>query len=129
MLVQQNGESSSGRATPTLANSKPSLDQHQYGLHWGGGGGLPPSIGHNVIMVVVDRFNKYGHFLSLSHPYVAASIDYLFMGNIFKLHGMPQTIVSDKDPIFTSQFWKDMFRISGIELLMSSVYHPQTNGK
>lgn len=68
------------------------------------------------MMVVVDRLSKYAHLLSFSHPYIAILVVRIFLNNIFKLHGLPQSIVSEKDPVFTSQFWKELFRISGTEL-------------
>ena len=64
--------------------------------------GLLKSNGKDVILVVVDRLTKYAHFLSLSHPYSASSVATLFLDNIFKLHGLPTTIVTDRDRIFTS---------------------------
>jgi hypothetical protein len=66
--------------------------------------GLPLSEGFSVIMVVVDRFTKYAHFVPLKHPYTAPSVARHFIDNIVKLHGMPRTIVSDRDRIFTSIF-------------------------
>jgi hypothetical protein len=66
--------------------------------------GLPLSQGHSVILFVVDRLSKYSHFTALSHPCIAAKVAQLFIQNIFKLHGMPQSIVSDRDPTFTSLF-------------------------
>jgi transposase InsO family protein len=90
--------------------------------------GLLSSMGRNVIMVVVvDRLSKYAHFVALTHPYTASTVARLFMDNIFKLHGIPKTIVSDYDPVFTSNFWQEIFRLSGTELLMSLAYHPQTD--
>jgi hypothetical protein len=66
--------------------------------------GLPKSEGYTVIMVIVDRLNKYAHFIPVKHPYTASSIAQLFLDNIVKLHGMPQSIVLDRDTIFVSFF-------------------------
>jgi len=66
--------------------------------------GLPMSKGYNVIMVIVDRFSKYNHYIPMAHPYTTATVAKAFMENIFKLHGIPQSIVSDQDKIFTSNF-------------------------
>ena len=90
---------------------------------------LPKSHGFEVIMVVVDRLTKYVHFMPLSHPYTAAKVAAMFMKDIFRLHGMPQSIVSDKDVVFTSKFWQELFKLQGSNLAVSSVYHPQKNGQ
>ena len=66
--------------------------------------GLPKSQKHDVVLIVVDRLTKFVHFIPLSYPYTAAKIASLFMQHIFKLHGMPTSIVSDRDPIFSSKF-------------------------
>jgi hypothetical protein len=64
--------------------------------------GLPFSQGKSMIFVMVDRLTKYGHFLALTHPFLAIIVANLFFEQIFKLHGLPQTIVSDNDKVFTS---------------------------
>lgn len=90
---------------------------------------LPPSQGKTTILVVVDCLTKYGHFLPVSHPYTAASIADIFVKEIFRLHGMPWSIVSDHDPIFVSQFWEHFFKLQGTKLCRSSAYHPQSDGQ
>ena len=67
--------------------------------------GLPKSEGKSVIMVVVDRLTKYAHFCALSHPFKASIASTAFVERIEKLHGNPKIIVSDRDPIFTGNFW------------------------
>lgn len=76
--------------------------------------GLPKSQKHDVVLVVVDRLTKFVHFIPLSHPYTTAKVGSLFMQHIFKLHGMPTSIVSDRDLIFTSKFWEELFRLQGV---------------
>lgn len=66
--------------------------------------GLPNSGGKEVILVVVDRLRKYAHFLALSHPYTAKEVAQVYLDNLFKLHGMPATIISDNEPNFQSNF-------------------------
>lgn len=78
--------------------------------------GLPLSEGANTILVVVDRFTKYAHFLPLKHPYTAPQVARLFVDSVVKLHGMPHSIVSDRDTIFTSHFWKLLFAKLGTKL-------------
>ena len=72
--------------------------------------GLPKSQGFSVILVVVDKLTKFAHFLLVKHPYTAAIIAQLFMDNVVKLHGLPNSIVSDRDTIFISHFWRDLFK-------------------
>lgn len=91
--------------------------------------GLPRSANANCILVVVDKFSKYGHFLPLSHPFTAAKVAKVFLDNVYKLHGLPVNIISDRDRIFTSSFWQTLFQLSGTQLCMSSSYHPQSDGQ
>lgn len=67
--------------------------------------GLPLSKGHDVILVVVDRYTKYAHFLPLRHPYSASQVAELYLSRVAALYGMPKSIVSDRDKVFTSNFW------------------------
>ncbi|XP_040244116.3 uncharacterized protein [Aegilops tauschii subsp. strangulata] len=66
-------------------------------------------------------------FLPLAHPYTAATVAQLYMSQIYKLHGFPGAIISDRDPVFTSHFWRELFRYAGTELRMSTSNHPQTD--
>ena len=91
--------------------------------------GLPKSMGYEVILVVVDRLTKYVHFVLVFHPYNAAKIASLYMHHIFKLHGMPSSIVSDRVATFTSLFWSELFRLQGTVLAISTAYYPQTDGQ
>lgn len=91
--------------------------------------GLPRSGHVDCIMVVVDKFSKFGHFIPLLHPYSASKVAQLFLDNIFRLHRMPTHIISDRDPIFTSLFWKEFFKLAQTTLRMSSAYHPQSDGQ
>ena len=65
---------------------------------------LPTSQRLDTVMVVVDRLTKYVHFIGLSHPYSSAKVAALFAQNVLKLHGMPASIVSNRDPVFTAKF-------------------------
>jgi hypothetical protein len=91
--------------------------------------GLSVSNKKDVIMVIIDKFSKYGHFLALSHPFSALQVAHVYMDNIYKLHGLPESIISNRDKIFTSNVWQQLFRLSDTQLLMSSSYHPQTDGR
>ena len=79
--------------------------------------------------MVVDCLSKSTHFLAMSHPYMAKMVAEKFVEGIVKLHGLPKSIISDRDPIFISHFWRKFFKMSGIKLHMSSTYHPQTDGQ
>nr|KYP54954.1 Retrotransposable element Tf2 [Cajanus cajan] len=91
--------------------------------------GLPSSYGKQVIFVVVDWLSKVAHFMALSHPYTAAEVAQSFLDNIFKLHGFPKSITSDRDAIFVSQFWQELMAFQGVQIQLSTTYHSQTDGQ
>ena len=91
--------------------------------------GLPKSEERSVIMVVVDRLTKYAPLYALSHPFEASTVATRFMETIQKLHGNPNIIVSNIDPIFTGNFWTELFSCLGTQLAHSSSYHPQSDGQ
>lgn len=91
--------------------------------------GLPRSGRFNSILVVVDKFSRFAHFIPLAHPFSASTVATAFMENVFKLHGAPEQIISDRDRIFNSNFWQQLFALTGTTLKMSSSYHPETDGQ
>jgi hypothetical protein len=79
--------------------------------------GLPKFEGKSVIMVVVDRLTKYAHFLTLAHPYTALEVATTFLDNIYNIY------------ILTSNFWRELLKLLGVKLNMSTAYHPQSDGQ
>jgi hypothetical protein len=95
-------------------------------------GGLPRTHtqrGHDSIWVIVDRLTKSAHFLPVKSTYKTSQHADLFIFEIVKLHGVPVSIVSDRDPIFTSHFWRAFHRALGTKLKLSTSHHPQTDGQ
>jgi hypothetical protein len=80
--------------------------------------GLPRSANADSILVVVDKFCRYAHFIPLLHPYRAFKVAQSFMSSVYKLHGMPKSIISDCDRIFTSSLWQELFKLAGTQLQM-----------
>jgi hypothetical protein len=90
---------------------------------------LPRVRGNSVILTIVDRFSKYSHFIPLAHQYSAESVAQAFFAEIVRLHGIPLSIVSDRDPVFTSNFWRELMRLIGTKLQMTTAFHPQSDGQ
>lgn len=91
--------------------------------------GLPPSRGYTAILMVVDRFTEGAHFGALPDHYTAHKVVFLFLDMVYKLHGFPISLVSDRNPIFIGHFWHDLFTLSGTKLRLSTSYHPETDGQ
>jgi transposase InsO family protein len=91
--------------------------------------GLPRAQAKDCIFLVVDRLTKFAHFFSIATDFNATQVADLFFREIFRLHGLPKTIVSDRDIRFMSTFWQELFRLVGMALIPSTSYHPQTDGQ
>lgn len=91
--------------------------------------GLPPYQGKTVLLVVVDCFSKGIHLGILPPTHTAHMVATLFIDIMVKIHGIPKSLVSNRDPLFISGFWQELFRLSGTRLRMSSAYHPQNDGQ
>ncbi|CAA7019741.1 unnamed protein product [Microthlaspi erraticum] len=91
--------------------------------------GLPVSRTFDAIWVIVDRLTKSAHFLAIKKTDGAAVLARKFVREIVRLHGVPASIVSDRDPRFTSEFWRAFQAEMGTKVHLSTAYHPQTDGQ
>jgi hypothetical protein len=83
---------------------------------------------HDSIMVVVDKLTKAAQFIPLKNTHRAVDVADIFLKEVARLHGIPKTIVSDRDPKFTSSFWKGLFKGFKTNLNFSTAYHPEFDG-
>ncbi|GIZ39172.1 hypothetical protein CKM354_000256300 [Cercospora kikuchii] len=96
---------------------------------------LPPSkdkVTENtfdMIMVMVDRLTKYAHFIPASERYTAEQLGYLVMDRLVRYHGFPKVFITDRDKLFTSNYWKTLVGMIGIKHKLSTAYHPETDGQ
>ena len=86
--------------------------------------GMPKSQGKDNIYVVVDKLKKYAHFFAVTSTISASEVFSLFFKDIFRLHGFPRIIISDRDSKFNSAFWQEFFDLFGTNMNMSTRYHP-----
>ncbi len=90
---------------------------------------LPPSLGNTVVLTVVDRFSKAAHFIPLPKLPSAKETAATVVDHVFRIHGLPADVVSDRGPQFVSKFWREFCRLLGATVSLSSGFHPQTNGQ
>ena len=90
---------------------------------------LPQSAGHNSIMVVINSVTKHAHFISMVTTISAAGAAHLFLNHMWKHHGLPWKVVSDRGPQFVAEFTWELYRLLGIKLAATTAYHPQGDGQ
>ena len=92
--------------------------------------GLPRSSnGNDGILTVIDNATKMVHVVPVKQTITASETAQVYWTNVGKIHGLPHSIVSDRDPRFVSKFWQGLWELLGTKLCMSSAYHPQTDGQ
>ena len=92
--------------------------------------GLPRTFRkHDVVWVIVDRLTKSAHFLPIQQGDPLDKLTRLYVAKIVRLHGVPTSIVSDRDARFTSHFWESLQKALGTRLHFSTAFHPQTDGQ
>ncbi len=91
--------------------------------------GLPPSQGNTVVLTVVDRFSKATHFIPLPKLPSARETAVAVIDHVFRIHGLPMDVVSDRGPQFVSKFWREFCKLLGATVSLSSGFHPQSNGQ
>jgi len=90
---------------------------------------LPLAQGYDAILVVCDRFSKMAHFIATTEKTSAEGLAKLFRDQVWKLHGLPESIVSDRGVQFAAEMMKELNNLLGIQMKLSTAYHPQTDGQ
>ncbi|XP_038876706.1 uncharacterized protein LOC120069092, partial [Benincasa hispida] len=119
-------EAEDSRLATTFGCARVEIGEDGYGFYYGV---AQDSEGFLGDWVVIDRLTKVAHFILGNPTYVVSKWDQLYMKEIVKLHGVPVSIVSDRDPRFTSSFWKSLQAALRSQLNFSTTFHPQTNGR
>jgi len=90
---------------------------------------LPLAQGYDSILVVVDRFTKMAHFVPTTEKTTAEGLARLFRDNVWRLHGLPESIISDRGPQFAAGLMRELNELLGIKTKLSTAFHPQTDGQ
>jgi transposase InsO family protein len=90
-------------------------------------GPFPECMGYDYLLVVICRLTSLVHLIPTATTAKATEVAWIFLKDIVRIHGLPESIVSDRDPKFVSKFWRELHRLMGVKLLMSTAYHPQTD--
>jgi len=90
---------------------------------------LPISKGHDSILVVYDRFSKMSHFVATTEKTMAEGLARLFRDYVWKLHGLPESVISDRGPQFAAGLTRELNKMLGIETKLSMAYHSETDGQ
>ena len=122
----QTRASSLPRFTSAIGDTKPSMAKNFHGFCER----LPQSEGKNTSLVGwIGKNTKFGYFLSLAHPFTASDVARMLLDSVVKIHGLPLFITLDRDKIFTSNFWRELFKQLGVGLHMSTACHPEIDGQ
>jgi len=90
---------------------------------------LPVVAGKDAVLVVCDRLSKMTHFVAMTERTSAEGLARLFQNNVWKLHGLPESVVLDRGPQFAAELTKELNRMLGIKTKLSTAFHPQTDGQ
>ena len=90
---------------------------------------LPVVVGKDAILVVYDRLSKITHFVTTTEGTLAEGLVRLFRDNVWKLHGLPESVVSDRGPQFVAELMKELNWMLGIKMKLLTAFHPQTDGQ
>lgn len=126
VMRQEEGVHRTTHGTPaTTAHSLQTMGRHLIGL----GTGLPVFKGNTTVLTVVDRFSKMTRLIALPKLPSAKEIAAIMINHVFRIHGFPWDIVSDRGPQFVLCFWRKFCRLIGVTVSLTSGYHPESNGQ
>ena len=111
-----------------LLHSRPIPDRPWQSIGMDFLGPLPKSSNFDYLLVIIDRLMSQVHLMSTTTTITAKGVVWIVLKEVVRLHGIPESIVSDSDTQFTSIFWKELQKLMGTKLLMSMAFHPQTDG-